>query len=185
MKWVKSVFPRAGYNQQQGRQARPQAHAIGRAHAPVLRNNDVRRGHPLHVRAEAEEGVLLLGRNVQQEQPPPLVAEEQLAARLVQLQPVNLGIVLNGGQRCARCEVHHRDGARVNEIRHLLVLVCRRRAAAADADAQDVRVHVLRAHAAEDLQQGGIVGGIGGGGGGDSAQTGRVGWVWLHLKQCL
>mmetsp|Transcript_15916 Transcript_15916/g.37995 ORF Transcript_15916/g.37995 Transcript_15916/m.37995 type:complete len:208 (-) Transcript_15916:510-1133(-) len=60
---------------------------------PVLRDDDVRVGDPLHVARVVEQGRARLRRDVEQVQVAPLVAEQQLRGRRIELEPVNLGVV--------------------------------------------------------------------------------------------
>ena len=122
----------------------------------VLRHNDVGARHPLHVVAVAEQRRARLLGDVEKVQAAALVAEQHQIGAAVELQPVDLGVVVDGGDGDATHQVQHGDGEHVQQVRDLLVLggrlaaergpeviVGARRRALVDAHGDEVRVHVL------------------------------------------
>lgn len=82
---------------------------------------------------------------VVEDQAAAFVPKEQLASGLVHLQPVDLGIMFNGSRGLARDEVENADCFEINHVRQLLLRLFVPGAPGADTDAQQVRIHVLRA----------------------------------------
>jgi hypothetical protein len=82
---------------------------------------------------------------VVEDQAAALVPKEQLAAGLVHLQPVDLGIMFNGSRWLARDEVENADCFEINQVRQLLLRLLVPGTAGTNTDAQQVRIHVLRA----------------------------------------
>ena len=127
----------------------------------VLGHHHVAVGHPLHVGAEVEQRRLLLGREVVEVQVAVLVAKEQLRRRRVELEPVDLGVVVDGGKHMTRHEIQHLDGLDVHQVGDFLVvgrprigglrLRVGRRAALVEAAGDVMGGHVLGAARAQDL----------------------------------
>ena len=120
--------------------------------AAVLCHHHVAVRHPRHERAVVQQGDLRLRRDVVQEELARLVLEEQLRGTLVQLQPVELRVVLDGRDADSGDEVEDADGLAVHEVRDDLLppLIVRVRRVV-HTHAEEVRRDVLRAARPEDL----------------------------------
>mmetsp|Transcript_26671 Transcript_26671/g.67757 ORF Transcript_26671/g.67757 Transcript_26671/m.67757 type:complete len:496 (+) Transcript_26671:2993-4480(+) len=141
-----------------------QRHAVGRVDrvphaqvASVLRHHDVAIRNPLHVVAVVQQRHALLRLHVEEVQLAALVAEEQaVRAVRVELQPVDPRVVRDRGQRLPLHQVGDANGHEVEQVGdHLRLLLLLPIGVGllrgGDADADEVRRHVLRAGASEHL----------------------------------
>ena len=83
--------------------------------------------------------------------PAPLVPEQELFASLVQFNPVDLRVVRYLAQGVAEDEILERDRLEVEQVGQPLDLFRAPHLPLVDANADQVRVHELRPHGAQDL----------------------------------
>mmetsp|Transcript_12778 Transcript_12778/g.33476 ORF Transcript_12778/g.33476 Transcript_12778/m.33476 type:complete len:417 (-) Transcript_12778:981-2231(-) len=119
----------------------------------VLRDDDVRVGHPLHVAREREQRRARRRGDVVQMERPAFVTEDELGRAAVHLHPVDLGLVRDRRLGDRRRQVHDAYRLQVEQVGDLLHLrlgplgVTR----LVEPDGDEVGRHVLGAARAEDL----------------------------------